>query len=70
MLQIIFTACSVLHGAQCNIKTLVVVEEEGGVLPYGCMKLAVVELIKWQEMNPNWHIESWRCGTPKKIVGL
>ena len=64
MFSIVILACSILHGAQCQTKELVFVDEGQSATPYGCMVGGMQQVAKWATEHPNWSVHGWKCGRP------
>jgi len=59
MIELIFTVCSILHGAQCQEERMSFIATEIPV--FACAKYGQYELAKWSASHPNYSIHRWRC---------
>ena len=62
MIQLVITACSILHGAAC--KDFVNTYDAHKVSMFQCMMMTQPQLAKWQQAHPNWRIARYRCRIP------
>jgi hypothetical protein len=65
MIELIFTACSLLHG-MCREEKLVFAEP--GLSVYSCAMRGQIELARWVVNHPNWSVVRYRCGRDKQLV--
>ena len=70
MIEIILTACSILHGAQCKYVPLSFADEGQLATPYGCMIGGMNVAAKWASDNPNWTVSRWKCGEAGRIANI
>lgn len=59
MIELIFVACSILHGATCVEHRMAFLANEIPV--FACAKYGQAELAKWSLSHPNHSIHKWRC---------
>ena len=59
MIEIVFLACSILHGAACKEEKLSFMAER--VSMFECFLYGQTEMAKWVEGHPNWSVNRWRC---------
>lgn len=64
MLELIFTVCSILSGAQCRELSPMQLNETTGMT--GCMIAAQIEGAKWSNAHPNHYIIRSTC-QPAKV---
>jgi uncharacterized membrane protein AbrB (regulator of aidB expression) len=58
-LELIFTVCSIVAGAQC--RELPPMPLQAGVGIIGCSIAAQIEGAKWRVNNPNWYVARATC---------
>jgi len=68
MIEIVFSACTLLAGQVCDEKRIVFAEE-GSITPFACAMYGQVAIAKWVRQNPNWSIGEggYKC-RPYKIM--
>jgi hypothetical protein len=57
--ELIFTVCSVLHGAKCHDLPAIPLRPEVGIV--GCMMASQIEGAKWAVDHPNHYIHRAKC---------
>lgn len=60
MIELVFTVCSILHGAQCHTERQTYMAQH--VSLFECMRYGQLELARWSVSHPNYSIHKWRCG--------
>jgi hypothetical protein len=58
MLELVFTVCSIVHGAYCHLESLPL---QTGTSLVGCMMASQIEGAKWVQHNPNYYIQRATC---------
>lgn len=68
MIELVLTVCSILHGAKC--KEVVLTFEDHGqlIMPTACALGAMMEIVKWNESNPNWQVVRFKCASAGKRI--
>ncbi len=61
MIEIVFSVCSILHGAQCHQERLSFVSDPGELSVFACAKYGQAHLAKWAGEHPNHSIHRWSC---------
>ena len=64
MLEIIFAACSLLHGGKCKEVHLTLEPVPGILSMYQCMR-SQAQIAQWQVEHPNWFFNpasGYSCG--------
>jgi hypothetical protein len=59
MYELVFTVCSIMHGAHCNELAPVPLEANTPVM--GCAIASQVEGAKWVVAHPNYYIQRATC---------
>ena len=68
MLELIFTVCSLTHGANCH--ELLPVTLDDNVTIVGCMMASQIEGAKWADVHPNHYIYRATCRPAKTFANL
>jgi hypothetical protein len=58
MLELVFTVCSIVHGANCHLEPLRLQADTSLI---GCMMASQIEGAKWVQQNPNYYIQRATC---------
>lgn len=66
MIELVLSACSILHGAQCKTERLTYMAQS--VTPHQCMLYGQAEIAKWTETHPNWRVHKWSCGPRREVA--
>lgn len=59
MLELVFTVCSIVQGANCREEPPIPLEDQ--TIMIGCMIASQIEGAKWVEMHPNYYIQRSTC---------
>lgn len=59
MLELVFTVCTIVQGANCRLEPPLPLEENTTLV--GCLMASQVEGAKWVERNPNYYIHRVVC---------
>jgi hypothetical protein len=59
MLELVFTACSLLQGASCKQVSLTYSMESVSLIQ--CMTGAQPVIAAWVREHPNWTVAKWSC---------
>lgn len=59
MLQLIFSVCSIVHGASCRELAPVPLQEGTSII--GCIMATQIEGAKWAMAHPNYYIAKATC---------
>ncbi len=55
MIEIVFSACTLLAGQVCDEKRILFAEE-GSITPFACAMYGQVAIAKWVRQHPNWSV--------------
>lgn len=59
MLELVFTVCSVVQGANC--RDLAPITFEDTALPVACVMASQIEGARWVQDHPNFYIQRATC---------
>jgi hypothetical protein len=68
MLELIFTVCSIVSGAQCRELAPVTLQE--GAPMVACLMASQIEGAKWVEAHPNFYIARATCQPAKTFAKI
>lgn len=58
MLELVFTVCSIVQGANCRLEPL---RLQSDTSMMGCLIASQIEGAKWVERHPNYYIQKATC---------
>jgi hypothetical protein len=68
MLELIFTVCSIVHGAGCRDLNPMPLQENANMI--ACMMASQIEGAKWVQSHPNFYIAKAKCQPARMLVDL
>lgn len=68
MLELIVAVCLIEDSSRCKDVHLTMLE--GRASPFECMMYGQVEISKWIEANPKWHLQRWSCAPAGQFANL
>lgn len=61
MIELVFTACAILHGAKCHTERMTFISDPGELSVFACAKYGQLHLAKWANEHPNHSVHGWKC---------
>lgn len=68
MLELVFTVCSVVQGAECRELNPIPLREETHMI--ACLMASQIEGAKWVEAHPNFYIARSTCQPAKTFAKI
>ena len=60
MIGLVISACLFFDPGRCKDFTMSFLEDQPAT-PFQCAFYGQIEIAKWQESNPNWVVNDWKC---------
>jgi hypothetical protein len=60
MIELVVSVCMIADPSRCKDVRLNFVEQS--VSPRECLFNGQIEIAKWTETHPDWHVTRWACG--------
>lgn len=61
MIEIVFTACSILYGASCHQERISFAAHPGEISAFSCARYGQWHMAQWAAEHPNHSIHKWTC---------
>jgi hypothetical protein len=68
MLELVFTVCSIVQGANCHELSPVPLQPE--TMMIGCIIASQVEGAKWVDSHPNFYVQRATCQSAGKLAKI
>lgn len=68
MLELVFTVCTIVQGANCHQLHPVTLQENTPTI--GCVMASQIEGAKWVERHPNYYIARATCQPAKAFTNI
>lgn len=68
MLELVFTVCSIVQGANCHKLPPVTLQENAHMM--ACVMASQIEAAKWIEAHPNFYVARATCQPAKTFANI